>query len=143
MLKKMAKPGERIAEEESEETDDTDSVGSYPDIASIGDIGRTAPAMLSPDIPFLSVPPPAHTCSYGKAKKTKKDREPFYKSYGVVYLPGDMNGLARKLHLLAAEYLAGITSVRNELVHVLEALLRLKQLTCKDYTDITACLAAS
>ena len=67
----------------------------------------------------------------------------FYKGYGVVYLPGDINGLAKKLHLLAAEFFAGNTSVRNELVHVLDALLRLKQLTRKEYADMTAHLAAS
>ena len=95
MLKKMAVPVERIAEDEvPENTDDTDSVESYPDIPSIGDIGRTAPGILtsnsdisSPGTPSLSIPTPAHTLSYGKAKKTK-DREPFYKKGGgVVYLP--------------------------------------------------------
>ena len=47
----------------------------------------------------------------------------------VVYLPGDIKGLDQKLHLLAAEFSTGNTTVRNELVHVLDALLRLKQLT--------------
>ena len=93
----------------------------------------------TPDI----TPSSAHTRSYGKAKKTKKDREHFYKGYGVVYLPGDINGLTKKLHLLAAEFFAGNTSVRNELIHVLDAMLRLKQLTRKEYADITARLAAS
>ena len=37
----------------------------------------------------------------------------------------------------------GSTTVRNELVNVLDALFRLKQLTRKEYTDITAPLAAS
>ena len=72
-----------------------------------------------------------------------KDREPFNKGFGVVYLPGDINGLAKKLYLLAADFFAGNTTVRNELVHVLDAFLRLKQLTRKEYTDITARLAAS
>ena len=49
MLKKMVIPGERIAEEESVDTDDTDSVDSNPDIASIGDIDRTAPGILTSD----------------------------------------------------------------------------------------------
>ena len=39
-------------------------------------------------------------------------------------LPGDIKGLADKLHLLSAEIFAGNTTVRNELVHVLDALLR-------------------
>ena len=46
-----------------------------------------------------------------------------------MYLPGDINDLAKKLHLLASEFIAGNTTVRNELVHILDALLRLKQLT--------------
>ena len=94
MLKKMAIPGERIAEVESEDTDGTDSVKSYPDIASIGDIGESSdissPGMLSFDPGISSsgpsIPPSLPTCSYGKARKTKKEREPFYKGYGVVYL---------------------------------------------------------
>ena len=95
--------------------------------------------------PVYSIPPPPlplHTRSQGKAKK-RKNREPFYKGYGIVYLPGDIYGLTKKLHLLAAEFFGGNTTVRNKLVHVLDTLLRLKQLTRKEYTDITACLAAS
>ena len=104
--------------------------------------------MLSPDSsissPDSGIPPsPAHTRSYGKAAKPKKDRKPFNKGYGVVYLPGYINGLTKKLHLLAAEFFAGNTTVRNELVHVFDVLLRLKQLTRKEYTDITSRLAAS
>ena len=146
MFRKMVIPGGRIAEElESEDTDDTDGVESYPDIASIGDIGESSdissPGILSPDTSGIP-PSPIHTRSYGKDKKAK-DREPSYKGYGVVYLPGDINGRTKKLHLLAAEFFTGNTAVRNELVHVLDALLRLKQLTRKEYDYITARLAAS
>ena len=56
---------------------------------------------------------------------------------GVVYLPGDISGLSKKLELLTAEFFAGNTTVRNELVYVLDALLRLKKLTKKEYTEIT------
>ena len=147
----MVIPGERIAQVESEDTDDTESVESYPDIASIEDIGESSdissPGILSSD-PSVSSSGPSissslHTRSYGTARKMKKDREPLYKGYGVVYLPGDINGLTKELHLLSAEYFAGNTTVRNELVHVLDALLRLKQLTRKEYADITARLVAS
>ena len=116
MLRRMTVRGESIAEEGSEDTDDTDT-------ASRGDIGESSPSSI------LSLPSPPHTRSYGKAKKTK-DRIPFYKGFkgeGVVYLPGDVNGLAKKLQLLAAGFLAGNTTVRNESVHVLDALLKLKQ----------------
>ena len=142
----MVIPEERIAEEESEDTDAADSVESYPDIASIGDIGESSdissPGILSPDTSGIP-PSPLHTRFYGNATKTKKDRESPFTGYGVVYLPGDINGLAKKLHLLASEFFAGNITVRNELVHVLDALLRLKQLTRKEYADITARLAAS
>ena len=47
-----------------------------------------------------------------------------------MYLPVDINGLTKKLHLLPAEFFAGKTG-RNEFLHVLDALLRLKQLTRK------------
>ena len=59
-----------------------------------------------------------------------------------MYLPGYINRLAKKLQLLAAEFVAGNTTNRNELVHVLDALLRLKQLTCNGYTNITVRLIA-
>ena len=108
------------------DAEDTDGVESYHDIASIGDIGESSD-MSSPGTPDIP-PSPLHTRSSGKAKKTK-DKEPFYKGYGIVYPPGDTNGLTKKLHLLTAEFFAGNTTVRNELVHVLDALLRLKQLT--------------
>ena len=138
MLKKMVIPGEKIATEEGcEDIDDTDT-------ASTGDIGKSSD-ILSSDIssPGTSdIPSPVHTSSCGKAKKTK-EREPFYKGYVVVYLPGHISGLAKKFQLLAAEVFAGNTTVRNELVHVLDALFRLKQLTRKEYADITARLAAS
>ena len=77
-------PRERITEE-SEDTDDIDT-------ASIGDIGESSNdfGILPPGLPS-----PAHTRSSGKAKK-EKEREPFdkgYKGKGVMYLPGEINGL--------------------------------------------------
>ena len=121
MFRKVVIPRERIEEEEeSQDTDDADT-------APMG--GEPSEDISEPDLTVLSSP--AHTRSYGKAKK-EKDSTPFYKGYkgeGLVYLPGDINGLTKKLLLLAAEFFAGNTTVRNELVHVLDALLRLKQLT--------------
>ena len=116
----------------------------------MGDISESSPAILSPvimssDSGIMSPgSSPAHTRSYGKARKTKF-RGAFYKGWkgeGVVFLPGDINGLAKKLQLLAAEFFAGNTTVRNELVHVLDALLTLKQFTRKEYTNITVRLTA-
>ena len=153
MLKRMTVPVESIPEEESEDTDDIDT-------DSMGDISESSPVILSTDSGILSpviqstdsgilspgpILPPgpssAYTRAHGKTRKTKV-RGAFYKGYkgeGVVYLPGDINELAKKLQLLAAEFFAGNTTVRNELVHVLDALLRL---TRKEYTNIAARLAA-
>ena len=64
------------------------------------------------------------------------------KGMELVYLPGDIKGLTGKLHLLSAEFFEGNTTVRNELVHVVDALMRLKQLTRREYTDINNRLAA-
>ena len=83
-------PRERIAEEgESEDTDDTDSVKAYPSTApteypDISTVDYSTPPGIESSGPSISSP--AHTRSYGKAKKTK-DGESFYKGYGVVYLP--------------------------------------------------------
>ena len=60
-----------------------------------------------------------------KLERRRRIENLFYIGYG------DINGLTRKLHLLSAEFFAGNTTVRNELVHVLDALFRLKQLTRK------------
>ena len=137
----MEIPTERIPQESEDDRDSDDTTSSVEDPGesshrSLSDMlssAYTRSRLLS-----LSPPPsPARTRSHGKARKTK-DREPFYKGFGVVYIPGDINS-----HLLAAEFFADNITVRNELVHVLDALLRLKQLTRKEYTDIIARLAVS
>ena len=87
MLGKMFKPMESLPDE-VEESDSKDvDIGLMEDTDESTDSG-----ILSPGLP----PSPVHTHSHGKAKKIK-DRKPFYEGYkgeGVVYLPGDINGLA-------------------------------------------------
>ena len=98
-------PLEKVVEEKHEDSEGIEtapSEGDSTETASIADIGETADSGSSP----LST-------RSGKARKTK-DRLPFYigwKGEGVVYLPGDINGLAKKLQLLAAEFFAGNTTV--------------------------------
>ena len=121
MLSGMVRPGDMIEEEE----DDDGIEGASSD-------GYRAPT------PVVTPPP-----SRGKARKRRKTREPFYKGYGVVYLPEDIKGLTDKLHLLLADFLGGNTTVRNEVVYVLDALLRLKQLTRREYKDINNRLASA
>ena len=90
-------------------------------------------------MPASDIPPPF----VGKTRKRRRTREASYKVYGVVYLPGYIKGLTDKLHLFPAEFFAGNTTGRDELVHVLDALLRLKELTCREYTDISNRLASA
>ena len=67
---------------------DTASIGESSDVASLTST-RRAPTDIHRT--FVDVPPsPARIRSYGIAKNTK-DREPFYKGYGVVYLTGAIN----------------------------------------------------
>ena len=57
-----------------------------------------------------------------------------------VFLPGDIKGLTTKLNLLLAEFRAGNTSTRNEIVFILDELLRRKRISRKEYTEINAFL---
>ena len=111
----MVIPGERIEEEGgSEYTDDTDTDSVTS--ASIRDIGEST---LDSDI--LS-PEPSTRSAAGQSTILQR-------------LWSNVSSRRYKV--------VGSTTVRNELVNVLDALFRLKQLTCKEYTDITAPLAAS
>ena len=54
----------------------------------------------------------------------------------AVFLPGDIKGLSTKLNLLLAEFRAGNTSTRNEIVSILDELSRRKRISRKEYTEI-------
>ena len=62
---------------------------------------------------------------------------------GIQFLPGDIRGLHTKLNLLLAEFHAGNTSTRNEIVSILDELLRRKRISREEYTDINTFLASS
>ena len=53
-----------------------------------------------------------------------------------IFLPGDIKGLTTKLNLLLAEFQAGNTTTRNEIVSILDELLRRKRMSRKEYTSI-------
>ena len=56
---------------------------------------------------------------------------------GIQFLPGDINGLKIKLDYLLAEYQAGNTSAaRNEIVAIIDELLRRKQISQEKYKNI-------
>ena len=57
--------------------------------------------------------------------------------HGLVFLPGDIKGLETKLTYLLGEYRAGNrTSTRNEIVSILDELLRRKSISRREYNDI-------
>ena len=77
MLKGMVIPGDMVEEEDEEGTED------------VGSDGYRAPSPEEYVFKPLTTPLP----SAGKTRKRRKTKEPFYKKYGVVYLPGDIKGL--------------------------------------------------
>ena len=60
---------------------------------------------------------------------------------GIQYLPGDIKGLQTKLNYLLAEYRAGNRlSTRNQIVSILDELLRRRKISRKEYKDINTFL---
>ena len=53
-----------------------------------------------------------------------------------IFLPGDIKGVTTILNLLLAEFRAGNESTRNEIVFILDELLRRKRMSRKEYTEI-------
>ena len=61
---------------------------------------------------------------------------------GIQFLPGDIKGMTSKLQLLLAEFAVGNrSSTRNEIVFILDELLRRKNISRKEYTDINSYLS--
>ena len=59
----------------------------------------------------------------------------------TIILPGTIKGLLNKLKLLFAEFMAGNTTTRNELVAVLDQLRKQGHITEKQYTTINTFLS--
>lgn len=53
-----------------------------------------------------------------------------------VFLPGDIKGLKTKLYILLAEYTAGNRTTHNQIIAIIDELLRRKQISKKDYQEI-------
>ena len=85
MISGLVISGDMVEEEDEKSTEGVSS-GGY----------RTPPPEYM-STPVVTSPPSA-----GITRKRRKVREPFYKGYGVVYLPGDIKGLTDKLYLLLA-----------------------------------------
>ena len=69
-----------------------------------------------------------------KVLKAHPNRNDEKIGHGVVYLPGTVEGLCEKFCLLVAEYKAGNTTTRNEIVAILDELRNRKVITEKQYT---------
>ena len=53
---------------------------------------------------------------------------------GIQFLPGDIKGMTTKLNSLLAEFAAGtMSSTRNEIIYILDELLRRKKITHEEY----------
>ena len=60
---------------------------------------------------------------------------------GIYFLPGDINGLIRQLHLLLAEYQAGNKSAtKTQIVAILDELLKQKYLNQDEYNGVCRAL---
>ena len=56
---------------------------------------------------------------------------------GIVFLPGDIRGLIEQLHLLLAEYRAGNkVAMKNQIVAILDQLLKRSYLTQEEYNGV-------
>ena len=55
---------------------------------------------------------------------------------GIVFLPFDINRLIEQLHLLLVEFRAGNTATRNQIVAILDQLLRRNYLTQDEYNGV-------
>ena len=74
--------------------------------------------------------------SLNPTKEEKKDE-----GINIQFLPGDIKGLQTKLNYLLGEYHAGNRlSTRNEIVSILDELLRRRKISQKEYKDINTYL---
>lgn len=95
---------------------------------------------------------PNSLTSTSRLKRTKKWKEILSKfdtvgesvqGSGIVqFLPRDIKGLEQRLNILLGEYRAGNRSciIRNEIVSILDELLRRKRLSKREYQEINGFL---
>ena len=75
-----------------------------------------------------------------KNEERERDDEGMPKGKGIQFLPSTIKELFVKLKLLAAEFIAGNTTTRNELVAVLDQLRERGLISEKEYTTINTLL---
>ena len=73
---------------------------------------------------------------------TAIDDETYHDGDRMQFLPGDIKGMKAKLNLLLAEFRAGNnSSTRNEIVYILDELLRRRQISRQEYNEINKYLS--
>ena len=65
-----------------------------------------------------------------------EDAETKKEGSGISFLPGDIKGLIEKFRLLVAEHRAGNKSLKNQIVAILDQLLRLNYLNQEEYNAV-------
>ena len=77
-------------------------------------------------------------------EEEEEEENPDTSGSGIQFLPGDIKGLQNRLTYLLAEYRAGNNkSTRNEIVPILDELLRRRRISRKEYRDINSFLDAA
>ena len=107
---------------------------TFKDLSSYKDLTRRTDVMNHP----------RNVTKNSRPKTTYKWRQILssFGGSGLHFLPGDIKGLKTKLNLLLAEYAAGNrTSSRNEIVVILDELLRRKSISRREYTEINSYLS--
>ena len=74
--------------------------------------------------------------------ENESDNEKEEQGSGITFLPGDINGLIEQLHLLLAEHRAGNkSSTENQIVAILDQLLRRNYLNQEEYNAVCRTLS--
>ena len=76
-------------------------------------------------------------------EEEEEEEEEEERGRGIQFLPSTIKGLFEKLKLLAAEFIAGNTTTRNELTAVLDQLRKRNSITEKEYTTINTLISKS
>lgn len=88
---------------------------------------------------------PRTTSKWIRTIKPLVEDTDFFKGSGisnqVSFLPGNIKGMTEKLNLLLAEFTAGNKTTRNEIVSLLDELLRRKVITKREYQNSNSFLA--
>ena len=76
------------------------------------------------------------TSNFEQQEDSDEEEDETKDGTGIVFLPGDINELIEQLHLLLAEFRAGNTATKNQIVAILDQLLKRNYLTQDEYNGV-------